>query len=65
MTTLADLPKYTRAMVLYGNLCADMNDEPFPRMIRTALSDWMVYSDETVEMIQGGDGAMTPPVDWS
>ena len=60
MTRLWDLDRLTQAQVMFGSVCADLHKEPWPRTIRTALSDWVVYPDDTIELIMGGDGASVP-----
>ena len=60
MLHLRELDELTRAMVLFGSMCAELEDEPWPRVIRTALSDWVLYPDDRLECLQAGDGAMTP-----
>ncbi len=57
---VADLPQLNRAMVLFNNLMQEKAGTPWPRTIRTALGDWMLYPDDILVLITGGDGAMVP-----
>ena len=60
MTLLWDLDRTTQEWIMRGCVMADLGGVEWPRMVHTPLSSWVIYPDDTVDCVYGGDGCAVP-----